>query len=90
MVDIISELQDYGVQVDCYDPWVNSAEADHEYGINPIAAPKAGEYDAIVMAVAHKKFAEMGLKQTRMLGKPTHVLYDLKYIFSSDDSDLRL
>jgi len=90
VVDIISELQDYGVQVDCYDPWINSAEAEHEYGITPIAAPKAGEYDAVIMAVAHKQFAEMGVEQIRALGKPAHVLYDLKYILPADVSDLRL
>jgi UDP-N-acetyl-D-galactosamine dehydrogenase len=90
VVDIISELQDYGVQVDCYDPWINPAEAEHEYGITPIAAPKAGEYDAVIMAVAHKQFAEMGAEQIRALGKPVHVLYDLKYILAAGDVDLRL
>lgn len=90
VVDIISELQDYGVQVDCYDPWINPAEAEHEYGITPIAAPKAGEYDAVVMAVAHQQFAEMGVEQIRVLGKPVHVLYDLKYILAAGDVDLRL
>lgn len=90
VVDIISELQDYGVHVDCYDPWINPAEAEHEYGITPIAAPKAGEYDAVIMAVAHKQFAEMGAEQIRALGKPVHVLYDLKYILPAGASDLRL
>jgi UDP-N-acetyl-D-galactosamine dehydrogenase len=90
VVDIIGELQDYGVQVDCYDPWINPAEAEHEYGITPIAAPKAGEYDAVIMAVAHKQFAEMGGEQIRALGKPVHVLYDLKYILAAGDVDLRL
>ncbi|MDM7483100.1 MAG: Vi polysaccharide biosynthesis UDP-N-acetylglucosamine C-6 dehydrogenase TviB [Halomonas sp.] len=90
VVDIISELQDYGVQVDCYDPWINAAEAEHEYGITPIAAPKAGEYDAVIMTVAHQQFAEMGVEQIRALGKSAHVLYDLKYILPADASDLRL
>ena len=90
VVDIISELQDYGVQVDCYDPWINTAEAEHEYGITPIAFPKAGEYDAVILSVAHKQFVEMGVEQIRSLGKATHVLYDLKYILPADASDLRL
>lgn len=90
VVDIISELQDYGVRVDCYDPWINAAEAEHEYGITPIAAPKAGEYDAVIMTVAHQQFAEMGVEQIRALGKSAHVLYDLKYILPADASDLRL
>ena len=90
VVDVISELQDYGVQVDCYDPWVNSDEAEHEYDLKPITSPEVGEYDSIVMAVAHKQFSDMGVKQIRELGKPLHVLYDLKYLFPADQSDLRL
>ncbi len=90
VVDIVTELADYGVQVDCYDPWVNPEDAEHEYGITPISAPKAGEYDAVVVAVAHKQFTEMGEERIRALGKPAHVLYDLKYILPADACDLRL
>ncbi len=90
VVDIIRELQNYGLEVDCYDPWVNCAEAKREYGLTPITAPEAGKYDAIIMAVAHKQFADLGVKHIRTLGKPTHVLYDLKYILPADASDLRL
>lgn len=90
VVDIVTELADYGVQVDCYDPWVSPEDAEHEYGITPISAPKAGEYDAVVVAVAHKQFAEMGEERIRALGKPAHVLYDLKYILPADVCDLRL
>lgn len=90
VVDIISELQDYGVQVDCYDPWINPQEAEYEYGIKPITVPTAAEYDAVIMAVAHKQFAEMGVEQIRDLCKPAHVVYDLKYILPADESDLRL
>lgn len=90
VVDIISELEDFGIQVDCYDPWINPAEAQHEFGITPISAPNAGEYDAMIMAVAHKQFAEMGAEQIRTLGKSVHVLYDLKYILPENVSDLRL
>ena len=90
VVDIISELKDYGAHVDCYDPWIHTSQAEHEYGITPIPAPKEGEYDAIILAVAHKQFVEMGVEQIRLLGKPTHVLYDLKYILPAGISDLRL
>lgn len=90
VVDIISELQDYGVHVDCYDPWVNTDDAEHEFCITPIAALKAGVYDGVILAVAHNQFAEMGVDQIRGLGKPAHVLYDLKYVLPSDASDLRL
>lgn len=90
VVDIISELLDYGVQVDCYDPWINPVEAKHAYNITPINAPAAGEYDAIVMAVAHQQFTEMSVEKIRALCKPAHVVYDLKYILPADASDLRL
>lgn len=90
VVDIVEELADYNCNVDVYDPWASRAEAVHEYGINPIDAPKTGVYDAIVIAVAHRQFQEMGGTQIRSLGKPTNVLYDLKYVLTSAESDLRL
>ncbi|OIN07770.1 Vi polysaccharide biosynthesis UDP-N-acetylglucosamine C-6 dehydrogenase TviB [Oceanisphaera psychrotolerans] len=90
VVDIISELQDYGVKVDSYDPWINPKEAEYEYAITPIEQPQAGEYDAVVMAVAHNQFSTMGVEQIRALCRPEHILYDLKYILPADASDLRL
>jgi len=90
VVDIVNELREYNVEVDVYDPWVDIAEAQHEYGITPVDTPRPGQYDAIVLAVAHRQFAEMGPAAIRALGKSQHVLYDLKYILPADQSDLRL
>jgi UDP-N-acetyl-D-glucosamine/UDP-N-acetyl-D-galactosamine dehydrogenase len=90
IVDIVSELKDYGCQVDVYDPWVNSEEAQHEYGVLPIQNVSPLTYDSIVLAVAHQQFKAMGSKAIRALGKPAHVLYDLKYLLSAEESDLRL
>jgi UDP-N-acetyl-D-galactosamine dehydrogenase len=90
VVDVIDELQDYGVNVDVYDPWVDADEAQHEYGITPIEAPVPGTYDGIVLAVAHEGFAAMGAAGMRRLGRDDHVLYDLKYLLPKDQSDLRL
>ncbi len=90
VVDIVAELKEYNCQVDVYDPWVSFEEAEHEYGITPIATPEAGVYDAIVLAVAHQQFREMGAATIRALGKATAVLYDLKYVLSTQESDLRL
>ncbi|EKO3729830.1 Vi polysaccharide biosynthesis UDP-N-acetylglucosamine C-6 dehydrogenase TviB [Vibrio metschnikovii] len=90
VVDIIHELQDYGVQVDCYDPWINAKEAEHEYAISPISVPVAGQYDGIILAVAHDEFAQMGAAKIRSLGKTEHVLYDLKYVLPREQADLRL
>lgn len=90
VVDIVHELEGYGMKVDCYDPWINSQEAEHEYGITPVNSPVAGEYDAIILAVAHKQFAAMGADKIRALAKPEHILYDLKYLLPAEASDLRL
>lgn len=90
VVDIINELQDYGVAVDCYDPCVNAVEAEHEYGIAPISLLDTEVYDGVVIAVAHKQFVDMGIEKIRGLGKPLHVLYDLKYVLPKGTSDLRL
>ena len=92
VIDIVREFQSYGSQVDVYDPWVDSAEARHEYDLELLAdMPKAGAgYDAIVLAVAHRQFKEMGAAAVRALGRPDGVLFDVKYAFSKDESDGRL
>ena len=90
VVDIIEELKDYKVQTDVFDPWADPVQAQHEYGISPVQNPEPNAYDAIVLAVAHHQFKTMGAEAIRALGKPEHVLYDLKYLLPVDDSDLRL
>jgi UDP-N-acetyl-D-galactosamine dehydrogenase len=90
IVDIVRELGDYNVAVDVYDPWVDAEEAVHEYGITPVAELEEGKYDAVILGVAHHQFTEMGAAGIRKLGKPEHILYDLKYVLSPAESDLRL
>jgi UDP-N-acetyl-D-galactosamine dehydrogenase len=90
VVDIIQELKDYQVQTDVFDPWADPSQAQLEYGITPIQNPEPGAYDAIVIALAHHQFKIMGTKAIRALGKPNHILYDLKYVLPFDGSDLRL
>lgn len=90
VVDIVAELQDYNCEVDVYDPWASAEEAQHEYAITPVAQPQPGTYDGIIVAVAHHQFKSMGAAAIRALGKPNHVLYDLKYLLSAEESDLRL
>ncbi|BBB28709.1 Vi polysaccharide biosynthesis UDP-N-acetylglucosamine C-6 dehydrogenase TviB [Neptunomonas japonica] len=90
VVDIVGELSDYGINVDCYDPWINAADAEHEYNITPVSVPAQGAYDAVIIAVAHKQFKEIGVEGIRAFGKTEHVLYDLKYILPADAADLRL
>lgn len=90
VIDVIRELKEYGTLVDCYDPWVSSREASCEYGIETIGSPKNGVYDAVIIAVAHDTFKDMGIKALRRFGKPTTVILDLKYLFPKCDTDVRL
>ncbi len=90
VVDIVAELKDYNCEVDVYDPWVTVEEAQREYGITPIAKPVNRHYDAIILAVAHYQFKNMGAGAIRAFGKLGSVLYDLKYVLSTGESDLRL
>jgi UDP-N-acetyl-D-glucosamine/UDP-N-acetyl-D-galactosamine dehydrogenase len=90
IVDIVAELEDYNIQVDVYDPWVDATEAEHEYGLQPISNPEAGQYDGIILAVAHEQFKALSAEQIRAWGKEAHVLYDLKYVLPMGTSDLRL
>ena len=90
IIDIVNELKEYHIQADVYDPWVDVSEAEHEYGITPVQTLENGKYDAVILAVAHQQFKVMGADAIRALGKADHVLYDLKYVLSQAESDLRL
>ncbi|MBT3198039.1 MAG: nucleotide sugar dehydrogenase, partial [Gammaproteobacteria bacterium] len=90
VVDLIEELQSFNCGVDVYDPWVDGEEANSEYGIVPISTPQESHYSAIVVAVAHKEFVEMGVEQIRTFGKSNHILYDIKYLFDPAEVDGRL
>ncbi|CAK3400477.1 Vi polysaccharide biosynthesis protein VipA/TviB [Vibrio crassostreae] len=90
VVDIVAELKEYNINVDIVDPWCSNVEAQHEYGLTLSQEPQQGDYDAIIMAVSHNEFKEMGAEKIRALGKPTHVLYDLKYVLDKESVDMRL
>ncbi|MDM1331005.1 Vi polysaccharide biosynthesis UDP-N-acetylglucosamine C-6 dehydrogenase TviB [Acinetobacter indicus] len=90
IIDIVNELQEYNIQADVYDPWVDTQEAQHEYGITPIVSLEQGQYDAVILAVAHEQFKAMGATDIRALAKPEHILYDLKYVLEQSESDIRL
>lgn len=90
VIDIINEFRDYGANVDVFDPWVSKDEAVHEYNIRPIDEPAAGHYDAVILAVKHEEFVELGIERIREYGKSAHVLYDIKYAFPADEVDGRL
>lgn len=90
VVDIVRELESFDADVAVYDPWVNAGSAKLEYGISLVETPKKKSYDAVVIAVAHGLFRDMGIRKIRSLGKETHLLFDVKYLFAADQTDQRL
>jgi UDP-N-acetyl-D-galactosamine dehydrogenase len=88
--NLIHELLDYKLQIDVFDPWLDVMEAEKEPGIEPISNPVHGNYDAVLIAVAHDQFKAMGSAAIRAFGKATSVIYDLKYVLPASDVDLRL
>ena len=90
VIDIIKELRKYGAQIEVYDPWVDSRIAEDEYKIKMIYEPEPNRYDAIVIAVAHDKFKEMGEEKIANFASTVNVIYDLKYTLGKGSSNLRL
>jgi UDP-N-acetyl-D-galactosamine dehydrogenase len=91
VVDLVRELQGYGAEVHVFDPWADPAAVHEEYGIDLLRGkPVAGSYDAIVLAVAHQQFRQMGAAAIHALGKPAHIVYDIKSVLPADQVDARL
>ncbi len=90
VVDIVEELRGYHARVEVHDPWVAPEEARREYGLELVREPERGAYDAVILAVAHRQFREMGAEAIRALGRPGAVLFDVKGILPRDQVDERL
>ncbi len=90
VVDIVSEMQEYGANVDVWDPWVNAAQAKAEHGIDLVSEPEDEAYDVVLIAVAHDQFKELGQFGIREFCKKNAVIYDIKYILPADAVDGRL
>ncbi len=90
VVDIVQALRGYNAQVDVHDPWINPAEAEHEYALTPLVDPQAGSYDAVIIAVGHRQFVALGTAGIRAFCKPESVVYDVKYVLPRADVDGRL
>lgn len=90
IIDLIQSLKDYDLNLDIYDPWVDPDEVKKEYELKPIQLLKENHYDAIVLAIGHQNFIEHGYEYIRSLGKENCVIYDLKHIFKSEQSHIRL
>jgi len=90
VVDVITALQEYHAEVDVYDPWVDADAAQREYGVTMSEQLQPGTYDAIVLAVAHDEFRELGIAGITQYAKPTRVIFDVKQILPRDQVEGRL
>lgn len=90
VVDVVGELKSYHAEVEVYDPWVSADEARHEYGLDLVSQLEPGRYDAVILAVAHQQFVELGADGIRALGKPGSVLFDVKQALPREKVDDRL
>lgn len=88
VIDIHKELKSFDMDVDVYDPWASAEEVQHEYGLDIMTGdemPNLEDYSAIILAVSHKEFLEIGLKKSA-----SQVVYDVKSILPKEDVDARL
>jgi UDP-N-acetyl-D-glucosamine/UDP-N-acetyl-D-galactosamine dehydrogenase len=90
VIDVVRELEDFGCEVDVYDPWVSADKAQQEYGISTIKKPEKDVYDSIILAVAHNQFKKMDAQNIRAFGKTSHILYDLKNVLPKEAVEMRL
>jgi UDP-N-acetyl-D-galactosamine dehydrogenase len=90
VIDLAREFSDYGAVVDIHDPWADRAQAARDYGVELLAQPREGDYDAIVVAVGHDEFRTLGVDGLRRLGNGRAVIYDIKGMFPKDAVDARL
>ena len=87
--DIAEELNKHDVNIDGFDPWVKDSSSINNKSINFINEPKLSYYDAIIVAVGHEEFKKMGANLIKSFGAENHILFDLKYLFLKNESDLR-
>lgn len=87
VIDIITELHDFGVEVDVYDPMADAHEVEEEYNIKLTTQLKNNTYDTIILAVNHAQFTDLDMSQ---LGKNNVVVYDVKSTLPKTATDGRL
>lgn len=86
VIDVVTELTDFGCNVDVYDPWANIEEVKEEYGISLISK-LSNNYDAIVLAVSHDQFKKIDIKSLR---NDHSIIYDIKGFLPKEMVDGRL
>lgn len=90
VVELARTFGEYRAQVDIHDPWADADEARSVYGVELIGTPDVGAYDAVILAVAHEQFREMGPTGARAYGRPHALLYDIKSLYPREGVDARL
>lgn len=90
VIDIVEEFRTYNAQVDVHDPWADPEHARTTYGIELQSELRRGRYHAIILAVAHRQFAELGGEGIRALGREGCVVYDVKGVLPPEAVDERL
>ena len=90
VINMVKELKNYNCIVKIFDPWVSKTKIKKEHNITLLNSLEKNKFDAIIIAVAHNQFKNMGIKVIRKLGKKNCLIYDLKYLFKFDQTDLRL
>ncbi len=90
VIDIVNEFTTYHSQVDIYDPWIDLADANEEYSASFLPELPSSKYDAIILAVNHDEFKNLGAEKIHALGNENHVLFDVKNVLPKDQTDGRL
>ena len=90
VIDIVHELEEYGIAVDVTDPWLDADDVRREHGIGIVVEPEAGAYAGVVLAVAHRQFRAMGIDDIRRQLRPDGVVFDVKGMFPLGVCEVRL
>ncbi len=90
VIDVIRELHDYGAKVDVHDPEADAVLARDSFGLTLTEDPQTGIYDAVLLAVPHRGFVARGAAWLQALGRPGAVIFDMKSVYDTSESDLRL
>ncbi|MDA9319154.1 nucleotide sugar dehydrogenase [Flavobacteriaceae bacterium] len=84
VIDVVSSLKEYGLDITIYDPWANSDEVLHEYNLKTIKSLPKQKFDAIVLTVAHNEFKDLDLES---LSNLKSVVYDVKNFLPNNKKD---
>jgi UDP-N-acetyl-D-galactosamine dehydrogenase len=87
VIDIVRELETYGIEVIIHDPWADEQEVQHEYGVASTKIIPTGNYQVAILAVAHKEFKSLNIKN---LVESGGVIYDVKGLLEENLIDGKL